>query len=408
MWWARVWYLLSLLAAAALLAGALSLPGLRDPDVREAEARAAALTAELVASWMTAALDDQRSAAGQLAADPRLATTLDALPELPEEIRAAQIDSVLKKLAEGRAALGLVLVDAHGALVGSRVPDPRLPERVAGHQAVKQALAGQAPAAFVQGTFVVGAPVPGDPTPRGALLVTAPAPGTVAAQRHGARRDGMEVVVASAVGLQSGLPEDKRKALVDAAPEKEGEVGVTDALGDPHGVSRHPGPLDSTVVVAWPLDPPTGLGAVGGVAGLLERATVDPQRLGVTLGAACGLWLMGFLLASFGRRGQIELPSEPPAPATPPRPSTAPPPVVEVRRSEPPDETAEPESGPPEPESSAESSASSSDASVRSEDGARESDESLESTELSARPGQYTQPKARPPLPPSRRPTSAR
>jgi len=295
MWWPRLWYLLTFVGGAVLLAGALTLPGFRDADLAAARAASVTLEAELLRARISARVADQGRVAQALAVNPKLTAALDTLTdELPPHVREAQLSGAMKALAEGNVGLGIVLVGADQEVLSATVSDPGF-TAAAAHAAARRAVRGQFATARIAGRFVFAATVPGTDGSRGALLVTAPAPHIIAAQSH-ADRDGLtRLVVRSPAGVFSELEKDDRTRLLEAGePEAEppGEVALSDGR---YAARVFSAPHDVELVLAWRTAAPTTLGVIGGIGAVWSRGTATDQ-LGLVLAAAGALWLVGALL----------------------------------------------------------------------------------------------------------------
>ncbi len=304
MWWARLWYLLTLVGGAVLLAGALTLPAFRDADVAEARAQSAALEAELIGQRISAQVADQGRAAQVIAANLKLASALDALAEeLPEHVRAAQIDSAMKSMSDGNPGIGIVLVGPDQKVMATTLADERLAETVAADAAAKQALTGKSATTRVSGRFVVAAPVAGADATRAAVLLTAPAPHVVAVTSHADRDGPTRLVVRGPAGVFSKLAEADRKRLIEAATPVDKPAGAVTLGGAAYHARIFKASQGLELLVAWRADPPTTLGLVGGIGSVWTRGTAPADAIPLVLGAAILLWLIGVAigLMSVGR-----------------------------------------------------------------------------------------------------------
>ena len=294
MWWSRLWYLLTLVSGAVLLAGALTLPSFRDADVAEARARSAALEAELLGQRISAQVADQGRAAQVLAANRTLAAALDALAEaLPEHVRAAQLDGAIKAMSAGNAGIGIVVVGPDQKVLVSSLPDEAFTAAVAQSDAAKQALSGKSATARISGRFVVAAPVADTDAARAGLLLTAPATHVVAVTSHADRDGPTKLVVRGPAGVFSNLPDADRERLAEAAATDDGPAGEVTLGGAAYLARAFKAPQGLELLVAWRADPPSTFGIAGGLGGVWSRGSAPSDHLPLVLGAAIMLWLVG-------------------------------------------------------------------------------------------------------------------
>lgn len=312
MWIARVWFLFALLAASFLIAGGLTLPNVRDADLTSRTAELAAAEAEIVNAKVAAQMADQRRATQLLAADPRLQATLEQLTEeMPVDVRRALLVKILKLIGADHPRLSLALIGPEGLRAETGVPNaPAIPQS----EPVARALEGRVGVGLVtdgQPRWIVATPLVGSKTPAAFLTSTVP-PGTTIARTHEESQLHTAIVVQRGdTVIEGSLPAaDLPVVGAGAPPIGPAGVGNTKPLtlsAGPYFVRRFavPSAPGFTFVLAWPVEPATGLDQVGGITGLPARALSHTQGLGVALAVALLVWLLGMLLMSSGARGAV-------------------------------------------------------------------------------------------------------
>lgn len=301
MWIARIWYLVVLLGCAAGFAGVVGLPAFRDGRVVVLADRAAEVEAELIRQAVGAARDDARQAARIAASAPRLHAALaDQDPPVPPEVKARLLGDAIAELSEGERRF--VLVDGDGALLAASkgvdgaaiAKDPQL----------KKAIAGEPSVSMRQGAgWMAVVPLP-KPT-RGAIAALVPAPTRVAVTAHAearAKDQPSRLVVLiddKPVGGEAdpALRETLAKAAETAAPV------ATEIDATPHRTRRFaiPAAPGMSVILAWPIDPPTRFKDVGGVGAVLSQGLQRMPEIAVFGGVALLVWLLGLIIANAER-----------------------------------------------------------------------------------------------------------
>ncbi len=280
MFLARLWYLLAMLAAAALVGAAAGLPTLRDAELQAAEdARYAARGEALIA----AGLADLRAAEQSLAvraAHPELAT-LDSIGSLPAHIREAQLRKLLRSLS-GDSAEPLLLLDGKNQVLAGA--EALMGGNLAGHPILAAAARG----GVQRAGGLLGIRIAGPEGPRALLIRAAPKLAERLTTFHEAAKDGSRLAVLGAPSAAAEL------IAVEAGP-----VSAV-SLDDKAWRARRFALGKTNFVLAWPAVAPVALSP----ATLLER--VDTTVLGAALGVAFLLWLIGVLMggAALGRRGR--------------------------------------------------------------------------------------------------------
>ncbi len=317
MWLSRTWFLVALLLPAALVAGALSLPATRDAAVTAARDRAAEVEAQVVVGRASAELTEQRNTVQLMAQDPRLRRALQSLaPEMPPHIRRSVIDGALEDVAQTAPRLTLVWVDAEGTRLAATTRDEGQAQAAAGDAAVKQAMTTQALQVGHLGgdaprTLLV-APVPGDPAPLGALAALAQPPAGEIARAHAEAGLRSTLVVFAGESRSGSADAEAQAAIAEAAPalgdRPQGAIGALTLDGAPHHARRFAVPSAPGVhfALAWPIDPPTTLDDAGGLAALPQRAAEAGPVLGIAVGGALLLWLIGVLIGGVERARAVK------------------------------------------------------------------------------------------------------
>lgn len=300
MWIARAWYLLILLACAVGFAGVVGLPGHRDARVIQMRDRAADLEADLLRTAVRAARDEARQVARLAANSPRLATALtEQDPPLPPEVKRSLLQQALAEMSEGERRF--VLVDGEGALLAaSKGADGAA---VAKDPQVKPALKDTVTVSLRAGRWMAAVPLP-KPN-RGALVALIPGPVGTATRAHAEAQPEQQpsrLVVLLDEKPVGGLADPAlRETLAKAADKtKPAAIDIDDA---PHHTRRYavPAAPGMSVVLAWPLDPPTRLADAGGLGGVFGRGLSQMPELVVFGGVALLAWLLGLIIANAAR-----------------------------------------------------------------------------------------------------------
>ncbi len=304
MWWARVWFLLILMATAALLAGAVTLPGFRDDAVAAADGRSAALEVDLLVAQLTERVRDQRRSVQQLAAAPHLKASLDMLDgELQPHVRQAQLNSTMRTLHQGQSGLGLTLVGPGPELWATTVADQGVVRQVVAARPTAQALTGGAPAGVVAGRFIIAVPVAGAGNkPRAALIATAPQPAFALVANHAKRGSKTFLVVKDGDRTHTNLDPSAQKTLLGAVPGKATEFTLS---GRAYRARRFKAPHGLEIILAWPLPRAVGLADAGGLGGLVSRAVERPTLLVGLMTVALLLWLVGVVVGVLATRPSL-------------------------------------------------------------------------------------------------------
>lgn len=301
MWIARIWYLVVLLGCAAGFAGVVGLPAHRDARVVEMADRVAEVEAELIRQAVAAARDDARNAARIAASAPRLHTTLaDQDPPLPPEVKQSLVGQAVAQLSEGERRFAL-FGDDGALLAASKGVDGA---GIAKDPLVKQAIDGKTTVTLRQGAGWMAA-VPLPRPSRGALVALSPAPARAAVRAHGEARDKTTpsrlVVLVDEKPVAGDPDRPLRATLAEAA--KTGTPAAVDIGDAPHRTRRFgvPAAPGMSIILAWPIDPPTTFKDVGGVGAIIKQGLQRMPEIAVFGGVALLVWLLGLIIANAER-----------------------------------------------------------------------------------------------------------